>query len=63
MKIDAVTFAKLKGSKVIRSPKVLAIKQRKLANKLHLEHQMYELERKIKKEMIDELKTAIQAIR
>lgn len=49
--------------KVVRSPKVLAYKQRKLANKLHLEHQMYELEEEIKKQMIDELRTAIDTIR
>lgn len=49
--------------KVTRSPKVLAIKQRKLANRLHIEHQIYELEQEIKKEMIDDLITAIDAIR
>ena len=49
--------------KVIRSPKVLAIKQRKLANKLHMEYQIYELEKEIKKEMINELRAAIDAIR
>ena len=49
--------------KVVRSPKVLAYKQRKLANKLHLEHQKYELEKEIKKQMIDELRTAIDTIR
>ena len=57
------TYAKLKGKKVVRSPKVLAYKQRKLANKLHLEHQIHELEKQIKKQMIDELRTAIDTIR
>ena len=52
-----------KVKKVIRSPKVLAIKQRKLANKLHMEYQIYELEKEIKKEMINELRAAIDAIR